>query len=62
MNIAPAEGQKPLNIMTDPGFELMCNPNKFCCGKGGFGKVRGRKIMYRKYFNAGLQDIDGKFS
>ena len=24
VSIAPAEGQKPLNIMTDPDFELMC--------------------------------------
>ena len=62
VNIAPAEGQKPLFIMSDPQFELMCNPNKFCFGKGGFGKQRERKLTYRKYFNARLLDIDGRFA
>ncbi len=32
VSIAPAEGQKPLFIMSDPEFELMCNPDKFCYG------------------------------
>ena len=40
VSIAPAEGQKPLFIMSDPNFELMCNPDKFCYGKGGFGKKK----------------------
>ena len=62
VSIAPAEGQKPLFIMSDPNFELMCNPDKFCYGEGGFGKKRQRKITYRKYFNARLQDIDGRFA
>ena len=62
VSIAPAEGQKPLFIMSDPNFELMCNPDKFCYGEGGFGSKRERKITYRKYFNARLQDIDGRFA
>ena len=62
VSIAPAEGQKPLFIMSDPNFELMCNPDKFCYGKGGFGKKREKKLSYRKYFNARLQDIDGRFA
>ena len=60
VSIAPAEGQTI--IMSDPNFELMCNPDKFCYGKGGFGNKRQRKITYRKYFNARLQDIDGRFA
>ena len=62
VSIAPAEGQKPLFIMSDPNFELMYNPDKFCYGEGGFGSKRERKITYRKYFNARLQDIDGRFA
>ena len=62
VNIAPAEGQKPLFFMTDKDFELMCNPDKFCFGKGGFGKIREREITYRKYFNARKQDIDGRLA
>ena len=45
VNIAPAEGQKPLFIMTDPQFELMCNPDKFCYGKGCFGEVNIQKVF-----------------
>ena len=48
--------------MTDPRFELMCNPDRFCCGKGCFGEVRPRKLTYRKCFNARLLDIDGRFA
>ena len=62
VNIAPAEGQKPLFIMSDPQFELMCNPYKFCFGNAGFSKQRDRKLTYRKYFNARLLDIDGRFA
>ena len=35
-SIAPAEGQKPLSIMTDLHFEVMFNPDKFCFGSGAF--------------------------
>ena len=62
VSIAPAEGQKPLFIMSDPQFELLCNPDKFCYGNGGFSKERPRKLTYRKYFNARLLDIDGRFA
>lgn len=27
--VAPAEGEKPLHIMTDSNFEAMSNPDKF---------------------------------
>ena len=62
VNTAPAEGQKPLFIMSHPKFELMCNPEKFCFGEGGFSKERPKKLTYSKYFNARLQDVDGKFA
>ena len=29
ISIAPAEGQRPLAIMTDKNFECMFNPDKF---------------------------------
>ena len=38
VSIAPAEGQKPLSIMTDRKFEAMVNPDKFCFGNGTFNK------------------------
>ena len=44
VSIAPAEGQKPLSIMTDAEFEAMVNPDKFCFGKGTFVNV-GRSAL-----------------
>ena len=61
-SVAPAEGQKPLSIMTDKAFETMFNPDKFCFGKGAFNTDRPRKLTYRKYFNQRLLDVDGRFA
>ena len=61
-SLVPAEGQKPISIMTDTHFEQMCNPDKFCFGNGGFNTERPRKLTYRKYFNQHLLDVDGRFA
>ena len=60
--IAPAEGERPLNIMTDLNFEVMSNPDKFPYGTGTFSSDRPRKLTYRKYFNQRLMDVDGRFA
>ena len=62
VSIAPAEGQKPVSIMTDPEFEAMANPDKFCLGKGTYNTKRARKLTYRKYFNQRLLDVNGRFA
>ena len=49
-------------IMTDPNFEAMFNPDKFCFPSGTFSSERPRKLTYRKYFNQRLLDVDGKFA
>ena len=51
-----------LNIMTDPNFEAMSNPDKFPYGVGTFSTERPRKLTYRKYFNQRLLDVDGRFA
>ena len=43
-SVATAEGEHPIHIMTDSQFELMCNPEKFPFGTGGFNTTRFRKI------------------
>ena len=60
--VAPAEGEGPLNIMTDPNFEAMFNPDKFPFGNGTFSSERPKKLTYRKYFNQRLLDVDGRFA
>ena len=62
ISVAPAEGQRPLLIMTDSNFEAMFNPDKFCYGSGTFSSERPRKITYRKYFNQRLLDVDGRIA
>ena len=62
ISVASAEGQRPLFIMTDPNFEAMFNPDKFCFGSGTFSSERPRKLTYRKYFNQRLLDVDGRFA
>ena len=61
-SVAPAEGQNPVNIMSDEAFELMCNPDKFPFGTGGFHSPRQKKITYKKYFQQRLLDVDGRFA
>ena len=60
--VAPAEGEKPLNIMTDSNFEAMSNPDKFPFGNGTFSSERPKKLTYRKYSNQRLLDVDGRFA
>ena len=60
--IAPAEGEKPLNIMTDANFEAMSNPDKFPYSSGTYSSDRPRKLTNRKYFNQRLLDVDGRFA
>ncbi len=60
--VAPAEGQTPLFIMTDPNFEAMSNPEKFPISSGCFTTERPNKITYRKYFNQRLLNVDGRFA
>ena len=62
MCVAPAEGERPVNIMTDVNFEAMSNPGKFPYSTGTFSSNRPRKLTYRKYFNQRLLDVDGRFA
>ena len=40
MCVAPAEGERPQNIMTDLNFEAMSNPDKFPYGTGTFSSEK----------------------
>ena len=49
ISVAPAEGQTPLFIMTDPNFEAMFKTDKSCFGSETFSSEGRRKLIYRKY-------------
>ena len=42
----PAEGEKPLNIMTNTNFEAMSNSDKFPFANGTFSSERPKKLTY----------------
>ena len=60
--IAPAEGEKPIPILTDQQFEAMAFPNLFPHGSGTLSDDRNIKLTARKYFNQRLLDVDGRFA
>ena len=62
ISVAPGEGMKPLNILTDQSFEEMAFPHKYPLGKGGFSEERKEKLTIRKFFNQRLLDVDGRFA
>ena len=62
ISVAPGEGQKPLNILSDKDFEEMAFPQKYPYGKGGFSTERCENLTMRRYFNQRLLDVDGRFS
>ena len=62
ISVAPGEGMKPLNILTDQSFEEMAFPHKYPLGKGGFSEERKEKLTVRKFFNQRLLDVDGRFA
>ena len=62
ISVAPGEGMKPINILTDQSFEEMAFPHKYPLGKGGFSEERKEKLTIRKFFNQRLLDVDGRFA
>ena len=61
-SVAPAEGNRPVDIVRDKYFEELSNPTKFPYGKGGFNTDRNCKITLRKYFQQRLLDVDNRFN
>ena len=47
--VAPAEEQKPLNVMTDPNFEAMSNPDRFPYAEGTFSIERRRNLLKKVF-------------
>lgn len=61
-SVAPAQNQRPIDLINDMLFEGMSNPSKFPYDTGGFNTKRPRKITVRKYFQQRLLDVDCRFS
>ena len=50
--VAPAKGEKPVNIMTD--FEAMSNPDKFPFANDTFSSESPKKLIYKE--NISIRD------
>ena len=61
-SVAPAEGNRPVDIVKDKYFEELSNPTKFPYGEGGYNTDRNRTVTLRKYFQQRLLDVDNRFS
>ena len=62
INVAPAENEKPLPLLSDKHFEELSNPDKYPDGKNALTADRPLDIHPRKYFNQRLLDCDGRFA
>jgi hypothetical protein len=62
MSVAPAEGEKPIPLLTDQDFEALAFPNFFPDGKNTLTEERVVKIHARPYYNQRILDCDGRFA
>ena len=62
MTIAPAEGIKPVSILTDQNCEELAHPHLFPNGKFGYKVQRPMQLSPVKYFNQRLLNYKQKLS
>ena len=61
-SIAPAEGNTPLSLLTDPNAEHLAFPTLFPKGRFGYTYKRDTKLHHRQYLNARLLNVDTRFA
>ena len=62
LSIAPGEGKKPLSLYSDKNNEELAFPTLFPNGQFGWEYKRDQKLSLKKYFNARLLNVDGRFA
>ncbi|XP_062607978.1 uncharacterized protein LOC134269784, partial [Saccostrea cucullata] len=61
-NIAPGEGQIPIDMISDKNSEILAFPREFPSGKFGLHSNRPTKIYPKRYFNQRLLNKDNRFA
>lgn len=62
-NIAPGEGQIPLDMLCDKSSEILAFPREFPSGKFGLQYLnRPTKLYPKRYFNQRLLNKDTRFA
>lgn len=62
VSIAPGEGKRPMNILTDEKFEALAFPTLFSSGKFGMGYPRPVSISAKKYFQRRILEHGSQFA
>ena len=62
LNIAPAEGNNPVRLLTDLSNEAKCFPVFFPQGNNTYHTSRGTRLTLSKYINARILHADGRFA
>ncbi|XP_026120183.1 LOW QUALITY PROTEIN: uncharacterized protein LOC113099530, partial [Carassius auratus] len=62
LNVAPAEGNSPIRLLSDKSNEAKCFPVLYPIGGPTFHDERPEKITLSRYLNARLLNADGRFA
>ncbi|XP_077060992.1 uncharacterized protein LOC143713566 [Siphateles boraxobius] len=62
LNVAPAEGNSPVKLLSDKSNEAKCFPVLFPTGGPTFHDEREKKITLSRYLNARILNADGRFA
>ncbi|XP_029954136.1 uncharacterized protein LOC115393324 isoform X3 [Salarias fasciatus] len=62
VNVAPAEGNSPVRMLSDDSNEAKCFPVLFPLGQKTFHHVRSHALTLSRYFNNRIMHADGRFS
>lgn len=61
-NVAPAEGNSPVRLLSDKTNKAKCFPVLFPTGGPTFHDEREVRITLSRYLNAGILNADGRFA
>lgn len=61
-NIAPAEGNNPVQMLQEPGNETKTFPWHFPSGRFSFDKPRDKRLTLARYFNNRRMNADNRFA
>nr|XP_055041698.1 LOW QUALITY PROTEIN: uncharacterized protein LOC129429201 [Misgurnus anguillicaudatus] len=62
LNVAPAEGNSPVRLLSDKTNEAKCFPVLYPTGGPTFHDARPEKITLTRYLNARILNADGRFA
>ncbi|XP_042269742.1 uncharacterized protein LOC121898666 isoform X1 [Thunnus maccoyii] len=62
LNLAPAEGNSPVKLLSDHANEAKCFPVLFPQGRNTYHESRANRLTLSRYFNNRILHADGRFA